>query len=80
MAKNKPASVSKWVVFDPRTFKRIKTVTIKHESNLLYKEMDPFEADLNKNKLAAHEFKSLNQDYLQGKSFKEKLVCLGWSK
>jgi predicted HTH domain antitoxin len=69
---------SKWVIFDPKTYKKVKTVTIKHESNLLYKEFEPFEKELNEKNLAAHEYNSLNQDYLEGKSFKEKLKILGW--
>ena len=69
---------TKWVVFDPKTAKRIKTVTITHESNLLYVELDPFENDLKKKKLAAHSWESLNQSYLKGKPLKEKLISLGW--
>ncbi len=69
---------SKWVVFNPKTFERVKTVTLKHKSNLRYLELDPFEKDLKSKGLAAHCWESLNQSYLKGKSFKEKLISLGW--
>ena len=72
------AHTTKWVVFNPSTFQKVKTVTIKHESNLLYRELDPFEKKLKNDGLAAHDYNSLNQDYLKGKSFREKLKCLGW--
>lgn len=71
-------TVTKWVVFNPATAKRIKTVTLKHPDNLLYKQLNPFEQELKKNKLAAQRKESLDQDFLIGKSFKEKLICLGW--
>ncbi len=71
-------TTTKWVVFNPETFKKIRTVIIKHESNLLYKELDPFEKDLLSKKLAAHNYAALKQDYLKGKSFTGKLKCLGW--
>lgn len=69
---------SKWVVFNPETFERIKTVTIEHQSNLRYFELDIFEATLKLSKLAAHDWDALNQSHLKGKSFKEKLKILGW--
>ncbi len=71
-------STTKWVIFDPNTFKRIRTITLKHKSNLLYVELEPFEKDLKSKGLAAHRHESLNQSFLKGKTFKEKLKILGW--
>lgn len=68
---------TRWVVFD-KTGKKIKTVTLKHKSNLYYKELEPFEKELEEQGLYAQAAESLEQDFLKGKSFKEKLLCLGW--
>lgn len=69
---------TKYVVFDNKTKKRIKTVTLTHTDNLHYKQIEPFEKDLLQKGLSAQEYNSLNQDYLKGKTFSEKLICLGW--
>jgi hypothetical protein len=71
-------TTTKWVVFNPSTGKRIKTITIKHKNNLLYNELDPFDADLKCKGLAAQSWESLQQPFLKGMSFKERLICLGW--
>lgn len=68
---------TKWVVFD-KTGKRIKTVTLKHKDGGLYREIEPFEHSLIEQGLYAHDAKCFKQDYLKGKSFKEKLSLLGW--
>jgi hypothetical protein len=70
-------STSKWIVFNNKG-ERIKEVTLKHKDGGVYKEIDPFEAELKVQGLYAHRAESFNQDYLKGKSFKEKLKCLCW--
>ena len=70
-----------WFIFlylQNPNFKKMKTVTIKHKSNLHYLELDPFEKELKEKGLAAHREKSINQDYLKGKTFEQKLKILGW--
>jgi len=73
----KYVGTSKFVVFD-KYGKKIKTVTLKHKSNLYYLEIEPFEEELIKNGFYGHAKESLDQQFLKGKLFKEKLICLGW--
>lgn len=68
---------SKWVVFDNKGNK-IETVTLNHIDGGVYKEIEPFERELKQKGLYAHRKESLDQDFLKGKSFKEKLTYLGW--
>jgi predicted transcriptional regulator len=70
-------NITKWVIFD-KYGKKIKTHTIKHKNNLHYLELEPFEEDLIKRGLYAHNAESLNQQFLKGKTFIEKLKSLGW--
>lgn len=73
----KPLTTKQWVIFN-KAGEKLRTEVIEHASNLFFVEMDPFEASLKEQGLYAQSLKSLNQDYLNGKSFKEKLKCLGW--
>lgn len=66
---------TKWIVFDKKG-EKIKTVTLKHKDGALYREIEPFEAKLKEQGLFAHRAKCFGQDYLKGKSFKEKLKSL----
>lgn len=69
--------ISKWVVFNNKG-KKLRTVTIEHEDGRVYRELDPFEQEIESLGLYAHRAESLDQDYLEGKTFKEKLRALGW--
>lgn len=68
---------SKWIVFD-KTRKRLKTVTLKHKDGAIYRELDPFEAELIEKGLSAHRAESFEHYKGKGMSFKEQLKCLGW--
>jgi hypothetical protein len=70
-------STSKWIVFNNKG-ERLRTVTLKHKDNEIYKEIDLFEAKLKEQGLYAHDAECFEQDYLKGKSFIEKLKYLGW--
>ena len=70
-------TTSKWIVYDPQTNLKVKTVTLRHTDNLHYKQLDPFDAELKKKGLSAYRQETLNQDYLKGLSFKDKIKILG---
>jgi len=68
---------SQWVVFNNKG-NRIKTVTLKHKDGAIYKELEPFEKELKSKGLYAHKKEVLDQEFLKGKNFIEKLKLLGW--
>ena len=74
---HKYTSTSKWIVFNNKG-KRIKTVILKHKSNLLYEEIEPFEAGLKQQGLYAHRAECFKRDDFKGISFREQLECLCW--
>lgn len=68
---------SKWIVFNEKG-DYVKTVTINHKNGALYREIEPFEKELKQQGLYAHRAESFNRDSFKGKTFKEKLIFLGW--
>lgn len=69
---------TKWVVYN-ENYEKIRTVTLKHKDGGLYKEIEPFEKELKDKCLMAVQTELLEQTYLKGKSFKDKLIALGYA-
>lgn len=68
---------TKWIIFDNKG-NIVERKTLEHKDGRLYIELEPFEKELKKKGLYAHRAESIEQNHLKGKTFIEKLKCLGW--
>lgn len=64
-----------WIIYNQEG-EKLKQKTIKHQDNHVYRELDPFEQELIKQGLFAVRKETLEQDYLKGKTFRQKLKAL----
>ncbi len=67
---------TRWIVYNPETLQKIKTVTINHKSNLLYIELNEFDKKLKEQGLTAHSYEAVNQPHLSGKTFAQRIKIL----